>query len=559
MELWESLFSSGHGVANALFAVSLVAVTGLAIGEIRLFGIKLGIAGPLFAGIFFGYFGLSMNEHMLEFIREFGLALFVYGIGNAVGPTFFSSFAKDGLRLNILAVLIVGGGALIAVGLHYAFNTPWEAVIGLFSGGTTNTPSLAAGIGMLGQVAATPQQLATPAAAYAVAYPFGIIGILLVMALIRIFFGVAIPREAAQWEESRRSSQKALDRMNIEVRNEQVAGHTVSEILGGASRKLVISRVSRDGVQTVANADFRIKLNDVVLAVGEKRNLQDLQWLLGQPARISLEEEPSSQLQSRRLVVTHSRMFGRTIGEVDPLRTYGVSITRLNRQSLELVPDGATHLQFGDILMVVGERGKLDHFAEAIGNDDKSLTHAQVIPIFIGLALGVLLGSIPFAIPGVPVPIKLGLAGGPLIVAILLSRLGSIGPVVWFMPPGVNHIVRELGITCFMVCVGIYSGPRFISSIVSGDGLIWMAQATLITFIPLFLVGLFARIFLKLNYLTLCGVLSGTMTDPPALAFANALSPSQAQSTGYSAVYPLTMCLRIIAPQLIIAMLWGLS
>ncbi|SJZ92063.1 putative transporter [Consotaella salsifontis] len=555
MELWRTLFASGEGVANALFAVSLVAVAGLAIGEIKVFGIKLGIAGPLFAGIGFGYFGLTMNEHMLEFVREFGLALFVYGIGNAVGPTFFSSFAKDGLRLNALAVLVVGGGALITVFLHYAFGTPWEAVIGLFSGGTTNTPSLAAGISMLRQVNATPDQLATPAAAYAVAYPFGIIGILLVMGLIRIFFSVKIPEEAAEWEKARQASRFTLDRMNIEVQNEQVAEHTIGEVLGGAKRNLVISRVSRDGTQAIADPNFKLRKGDVVLAVGEKRHLQDLQWLLGQPAQVRLQDESKGPIQAQRLVVTHSRLFGKTIGEVNP-RAYGVTITRLNRQSLELVPDDASQLQFGDILMVVGERDKLSRFAEVVGNDDKSLTHAQVIPIFVGLALGVILGSIPFTIPGIPVPIKLGLAGGPLIVAILLSRLGSFGPIVWFMPPGVNHIIRELGITCFMVCVGIYSGPRFISAIASGDGLIWMAQATMITFIPLFLVGFFARMILKINYLTLCGVLSGTMTDPPALAFANALSPSQAQATGYSAVYPLTMCLRIIAPQLIIAMLW---
>jgi putative transport protein len=555
-----NLFFSGAGTANAVMVIAVVAVLGLAFGNIKFGPIQLGIAGPLFVGIALGHFGFKMNMDILGFARDFGLVLFVYAIGIRVGPGFFSAFKKDGALLNGFAVAIVVLGALIAVAIHYTVGLPLEVVTGLLAGGTTNTPSLGAAQSMLATLHGTPAQVGMPGLAYAVAYPFGIIGILLTMGFVRMLFRVDVPTEAAAFTASRSPNRPAIERMSIEIRTQTVEGVPLPQVPGlrDVSMGVIVSRLMHDGSQHVAIPSDVFHVGDVVLCNGPRPQLEKLRDILGIEAPLALHEM-DSPLASRDMLVTQTKIVGKHIADLHIRDLYGVTITRLNRAGTDLTPSPSAKLQFGDYISCVGEEIRLKQVEAILGNQSSAFNHTQIIPIFIGITLGVLLGSIPIYIPGVPAPLALGLAGGPVIVAIILARIGTIGPLRWNMPPDTIDTVRELGISLFMACVGIYAGKSFIATVMNGDGLLWMGCAALITFIPLCLVGLVARGVFKVNYLTLCGVLTGSMTDPPAISFANAMSPSQAQSTGYAAVYPLTMCLRILSPQLILAILWVIS
>lgn len=555
MDWLQSLFFSGHGVANSVVAICLVAILGLAAGEIKIKAIKLGIAGPLFVGIAFGHFGLKMEKEILEFARDFGLILFVYAVGITVGPGFLEAFKKEGVLLNALAALIVVSGGVIAVGLHFGFSLPLDVVVGLFSGGTTNTPSLAAGMEMLKELKATSEQIGVPGQAYAVAYPFGIIGILLTMGLVRMIFRVNVAADSDTWKTAPGQDLKTIETMTIDVRNPDIIGNPIGKLRPLRDQDVVVSRFMRSGTQRVASLDEQIHIGDTVLAIGPRPQLEELCDSLGQEASIKLQDT-QGPIKAQRLIVTSSQALGKRIADFS---SSGIIVTRLTRGPVELIPDRTVKLQFGDQLMCVGEIDALDAFAKRLGNDAKALQHTQMIPIFLGIFLGAFLGSVPLFIPGLPAPLKLGLAGGPVVIAIMLSRIGHIGPLVWHMPAATTSALREIGITMFMCCVGLYAGNSFINTLIHGDGFKWMACATLITFLPLCLAGLIARGIFKLNYLTVCGVLAGSMTDPPALAFANAIHPSDAQATAYATVYPLTMCLRILAPQIMLAALWAAS
>lgn len=551
-----SLLLSGHGVANALMVMTLVCTLGLMLGELRIGPVKLGIAGPLFVGLALGHFGFRIDGEIREFAQSFGLILFVYAIGITVGPGFFASFRREGALLNGLAVCIVVVGALLAVGIAELVGLPLEVVVGLLSGATTNTPSLAASTQMLHTLHATADQTMAPGLGYAVAYPFGVIGILVAMAILRRLFGIRLADEAASWSETRQRAAIALERMSIEVRTGPAEGILVRDVPGPHEIGTVISRIRHGGDQRVAMPGDRLMRGDVVLVVGPRPRLIALRDLLGVEAAEPLEPT-AGPVRSLRLVVTRRQAVGHSLADLHLRAGHRVTITRLIRAGVELVPDGQTRLSFGDDLVCVGTEPDLKVVAGVLGNQKTALQFPQIIPIFLGLALGVALGCIPIYLPGVPAPLSLGLAGGPVVAAILLSRLGSIGPLVWQMPPGVTHTLRELGVTLFMSCVGVNAGASFITTLVNGDGLLWMACAAVITLVPLLVAGVIGRATFGINYLTLCGVLAGSMTDPPALAFANTLAPSQAQATAYAAVYPLTMCLRILSPQIILALLWA--
>jgi putative transport protein len=556
--MWfHDLFFSGEHVANAVMVIAVVSVLGLAFGQIKFGPIQLGIAGPLFVGIALGHFGFKMNPELLAFAREFGLILFVYAIGIRVGPGFFSAFKKDGALLNGFAVAIVTLGALTAVAIHLVVGVPLQVVTGLLAGATTNTPSLAAAQQMLTTLHAAPEQVATTGLGYAVAYPFGIIGILLTMGLVRMLFRVNVPAEAAQFAAARSANHSPIERMSIEIRSPAVAGLRLSEVpsLHDVSMGVIVSRMMHDGRQHVAVPQDIFQVGDVVLCNGPRLQLKKLCDVLGVESGVKLHEL-DSPLVSRDMLVTHTKIFGKHIADLHIRDLYGVTITRLNRSGIDLTPSAHVRLQFGDYISCVGEEDRLKQVEAIVGNQGSALNHTQIIPIFIGIALGVLLGSIPVYIPGVPAPLSLGLAGGPVVVAIILARIGTLGPLRWNMPPDTIDTIRELGVSLFMACVGIYAGKSFVATVMNGDGILWMACAALITFIPICLVGLVARSVFKVNYLSLCGVLAGSMTDPPALAFANGLNASQAQATAYAAVYPLTMCLRILSPQIILGLLW---
>lgn len=543
-------FAAAHAVAYALIVLSLVAIAGLALGSIRIGGVQLGIGGVLFAGIAFAHFGFAIDPQVLEFVREFGLILFVYAIGLHVGPGFFGALRKDGLTLNLLAAALVGLGVLVTVALHLFAGVPLTVALGLMAGATTNTPSLAAGTQILKDVGVDEALRGLVPLGYALAYPFGIVGIILTMILLRGLFRLD-PARAAQAFDAARSAGGGLETMNIEVRNAALEGLRLRDIPAFAHLGVVVSRVLHLGSQEVVDPEHRLYVGDVVLAVGKKKNLEDLRIILGgEVSPLNLKEMPST-VKWQRLVVTSQAARGKTLADLDLAHRHRVVLSRLVRAGVELTPTGPLRLQFGDIVTAIGEPEALTRVAALLGNRSEALNQAQIPPIFIGILLGVVLGSIPIAVPGLPAPLKLGLAGGPLVAAILLSRLGHLGPLVWFMPPVANHVLREVGIVLFLACAGLKSGGRFVETIVAGDGLSWLFYGALITIVPLLIVGLAAHLWTRLNYLTLCGLLAGGMTDPPALAFANGLQRSEAQSLGYATVYPLVMFLRVLAPQIL--------
>ena len=543
-----------HGPAEALLVLSLAAAGGLALGQIKVRGVKLGVGGVLFAGLALGHFGLSMDPTMLAFAREFGLVLFVYAIGVTVGPGFFESFKKDGLALNLMAAAVVLLGSGVAVAVHLWGGVPLPAVLGLLSGAVTNTPSLAAGQEVLTQLGVTG---AVQGQAYAVAYPFGIVGILLSMLALRILRRQDPNAAAAAFEAAQGEHNAVVQTVNVEVRNPAVFGVRLRDLDELREMGVVLSRVLHDGSQHVVHADDVLAEGDVVLAVGGADKLPRLTRLLGPVASVDLKAMQTEDVAWERQVVTRSEVLGKTLGALGLRGRLGVVVSRVNRSGHELVPGAGLKLQFGDMLTLVGPPGSMPMVADIIGNRSKALQETQMPAIFIGVALGMLVGSLPIALPGLPSAVKLGLAGGPLVVAILLSRLGRLGRVVWFMPPAANHLMRDLGIALFLAAVGVKSGHGFLETLVNGAGLQWMAWGVLITLAPLLTVAFVGSWLSKVNYLSMCGVLAGSMTDPPALAFAQGLAPSEAPILAYAAVYPLVMVLRVMAPQIIALTLWA--
>ncbi len=550
-----TLFSGLDSVTQGLLVLCLVAVTGLLIGRLRLGTVSLGIGGVLFAGILWGHLGLHVDPEVGFFLREFGLILFVYTIGIQVGPGFFSALRRAGLALNGMAAALVALSVLVAAALHLALDLPIPVMLGLLSGATTNTPSLGAATQMLTTVGAEAEALTLPGLGYAVAYPFGILGILLTMILVRAVLRVKVDREQAAFEADRAAQRQTMDTVTLEVANPNMEGLALGALPGLEAMGIVCSRVMRDGAVQVAHANMPVRLGDVLLLVGRPEKLRDMVRILGHRVETDLKAVPS-EVKWRRLVVTRSSVLGKTIGDLDVLQRYDVVISRVTRAGVELPPSAKLRLQFGDICTVIGQPGNLDAAARVFGNREQALQQAQILPIFLGIALGVLLGSIPLMVPGMPAPVKLGLAGGPLLAAILLARLGHLGPFVWFMPPSANHALREIGIVLFLGIVGLKAGESFVTILTEGDGLSWLLYGAIITLVPLLIVGFVARLALRMNYLTLCGLLAGGMTDPPALAFANAIRPSEAPALAYATVYPLVMVLRILAPQILVLIFW---
>lgn len=548
-------------IAITISLLSLVAVLGLWIGHWKIRGVGLGIGGVLFGGILVSHFttqyGITLDARTMHFVQEFGLILFVYTIGIQVGPGFFSSLRSSGLKLNLFAMMIVFLGALIVIAMYKLFGLELPVILGIFSGAITNTPSLGAGQQILAELGFT-NITETMGTAYAMAYPFGICGILLTMWLIRLFFKIKVDQEAAAFEREMNHDKETLSAINVCVTNPNLAGLRMSEIPGLELKDVICSRLKRGDLLLVPKDDTIVNLNDYLHLVGEPAVLHRVQLVVGELAANELLTTRGTDLRTVRVVVTNEQVLGKKIRDLNIHQKYEVVISRLNRAGVELVPSQNTSLQFGDVLNLVGRLDAIEAVTAIIGNAQQKLQQVQMLPVFIGIGLGVLLGSIPVQIPGFPVALKLGLAGGPLVVALILARIGSIGKLYWFMPPSANLALREIGIVLFLSVVGLKSGGNFLESLIDGDGGEWVLYGAVITFIPLFITGIVARIYGKLNYLTICGLLAGSMTDPPALAFANALKEeSGAASLSYATVYPLVMFLRIITPQLLaILLLW---
>lgn len=539
-------------VAHALLLLSVASAAGIALGSIRLGGVSLGIAGVLFAGLLLGHFGFHADERVLEFVREFGLVLFVYAIGIQMGPGFFASLRRQGLRLNLLCAALVAGGVAVALAVHFVAGVPMPAAVGILAGATTNTPSLAAVQQALKDVpAAAEAALVAPGLAYAVAYPFGIIGVILAMLAVQRIFRIDAAREAEAYAAAARPAQRPLRTASLEVTNPNVDGRPLAKV--PAADEVVVSRLLRAGRVEIAGAESVLRLGDVLLAVGTDEALENLRIVVGRVSAVDVERQPSP-LAVSRIVVTRSQVLGRTVQDLDIARRYGVRITRISRSEVEFSPTPQVPLHFGDTLVAVGEEDSIRKLAADFGNSVQRLQHPQLIPVFVGIALGVLAGSVPFSIPGLPAPVRLGLAGGPLVVAILLSRVSHVGPLVWYMPFSAVLLVRELGIVLFLSCVGLRAGGRFAETLVAGDGLLWAACGAAVTLIPLLAVGLAARRWMRLDYVTLCGLLAGGMTDPPALAFATQRIGSDAPASAYATVYPLAMVLRVLSAQALVVL-----
>ncbi|EPS8061500.1 putative transporter [Escherichia coli] len=550
-------------IALTVSILALVAVVGLFIGNVKFRGVGLGIGGVLFGGIIVGHFvsqaGMTLSSDMLHVIQEFGLILFVYTIGIQVGPGFFASLRVSGLRLNLFAVLIVIIGGLVTAILHKLFDIPLPVVLGIFSGAVTNTPALGAGQQILRDLGTPMAMVDQMGMSYAMAYPFGICGILFTMWMLRVIFRVNVETEAQQHESTRTNGGALIRTINIRVENPNLHNLAIKDVPILNGDKVICSRLKREETLKVPSPETVIQLGDLLHLVGQPADLHNAQLVIGQEVDTSLSTK-GTDLRVARVVVTNENVLGKRIRDLHFKERYDVVISCLNRAGVELVASSDISLQFGDILNLVGRPSAIDAVANVLGNAQQKLQQVQMLPVFIGIGLGVLLGSIPVFVPGFPAALKLGLAGGPLIMALILGRIGSIGKLYWFMPPSANLALRELGIVLFLSVVGLKSGGDFIHTLVDGEGLSWIGYGALITAVPLITVGILARMLAKMNYLTMCGMLAGSMTDPPALAFANNLHPtSGAAALSYATVYPLVMFLRIITPQLLAVLFWSIG
>lgn len=546
MDLFSPLFSA-QSPAWAVFVIMLVAAAGLALGNLKAAGVNLGIAGVLFSGILFGHFGFDVDHATLEFLRDFGLILFVYSIGTQVGPGFFSSFRKQGLALNLLAAGVVLGGVAVTLALAKLAGLEIPTAVGMYSGAVTNTPSLAAAQQAL--AASSPEAADAASVGYALAYPGAIVGIILTMIVIRRLFRAQVERDLAEPPAERQGP--ALVNASVVVENKNLDGIRIGEIPAIAELGVVVSRVYHAGQVAVAHDDTVLRAGDVVLAVGHEESVNKFVLVVGSRSEMDLKKLPSRILHSR-VVVTRKEVIGKTLDELGLESQYDVAATRVARADVEFLVSDTYRLQFADNLVIVGEEAAVAKAAALLGNSPKDLNHPQLIPAFIGIAAGVFLGSLPISLPGLDAPVKLGLAGGPLLMAIALSYIQHIGPLNWYLPPAGNLMLREFGIVLFLACVGLKAGGRFFETLLHGGGARLVLLSFLITVLPILLAGVIAKLKFRTNYLSLCGALAGSMTDPPALAFANALSPSNLSAMSYATVYPLVMILRVISAQVLV-------
>ncbi|MDR1415363.1 MAG: putative transporter [Odoribacteraceae bacterium] len=547
---WFHSLLFGEGVAHAVLLFAIVIAAGIVLGKVKIKGISLGITWILFVGIACSHFGMRVDGHILHFVKEFGLILFVYSIGLQVGPGFFSSFKKGGIRLNLLATAVVLLGVAITYLLHRVTDVPITTFVGILSGAVTNTP----GLGAAQQAYTDMTGMNDPSIAlgYAVAYPLGVLGIIGSILLMRAIFRVNIKRESERHDSLELDKAAGVKPFSLQLTNPRLYGRLLHEVRDMLNRQIVFSRVCHaDGSIELASSSTRLQEGDRLLVVAAPGDIDSIIAFLGEQVEVEWEKL-DKQLISRRIVVTRAEINGRQLGELKLRNNFGINITRVNRAGVDLVANPRLHLQLGDRLTVVGPDAAVDHVAKVLGNSLNRLREPNLVPIFLGIFLGIILGSIPFVFPGIPQPVKLGLAGGPLIVSILLSRFGPHYKLVTYTTVSANLMLREIGISLFLASVGLGAGEEFLSTIVNGGGYTWVGYGFLITVIPLLLVGIVARAFYKVDYFTLMGLLAGSTTDPPALAYSNAAAGNDAPAVAYATVYPLTMFLRVLTAQLLI-------
>ena len=549
MDWLVNLFTA-NSIAHAVLILGLTIALGLLLGRIKFGSVSLGITWVLFVGIVLSHFGLGIDPEICHFVKEFGLILFVYSIGLQVGPGFFSSLKEGGVTLNSLAVLIILLGCVTCYTIHLITGEDLTTMIGVLSGAVTNTPGLGAAQQTISDTIAdsaeTTNRLAT---AYAVAYPLGVVGIIVSMLLIRYLFRIKLDREKVLAE---RSNAPKTVRIDLKVSNKGIIGKKIEDIAHITRSKFVVARMIRDGKQEIASGDTELREGDIMRVVISNRDVELVQSLIGESVQLDDKEwqTSASNLEKRRILVTKSGINGKHISDLHIRESYNVTITRVVRAGIELVATYELRLQMGDVVVVVGRKNDLDQVAAILGNSVRRLDHPNLLPIFIGIFLGVLLGSIPIMLPGVPLPVKLGLAGGPLVVAILMARYGPNYKLVTFTTNSANMMIREGGISLFLAAVGLGAGEGFVDAIADG-GYWWILYGVAITMLPLLITGILARKVFKLDYFSIMGLMSGAMTDPPALAYANSVSTNDRSAVAYATVYPLTMFLRIFTAQIL--------
>jgi len=551
---WITELLWGNGIAHTVLLLAFVIAVGIALSKIKIGGISLGIAMVLFSGIAVSHFGFQGDDSTLNFIKEFGLILFIYAIGLQVGPGFFSSLKKGGILLNLLAVGIVMLGVITTLIIYYISNLPISTMVGILSGAVTNTPGLGAA-----QETYTSMHGGTGdptiALGYAVVYPLGVFGIIFSIAIIRYIFRINFKKENEQLEADNINKKDQASVLSMEIRNPAIFGKSVQSLMNIIDREFVISRVMNTAGKTeIVSSETILNEGDKVVVVTTPQNIEAIAIFIGKRIDMSIDDwsKHESELMSRRILITQPEINGKALYQINLRHRFGVNVTRVNRSGIDLVARPDLKLIVGDRVTVVGTKQSIAGAEKVLGNELKRLNEPNLIPIFIGIFFGVLLGSIPFSIPGMPQPVKLGLAGGPLIVAILMSYFGTKSKLVTYTTMSANLMVREIGICLFLACVGLDAGKDFVETIVNKDGLNWIGYGVIITVVPLIVAGIIGRYFFHLNYFTLMGLLAGSTTDPPALSYATVTATNDNPTVSYASVYPLTMFLRVMSAQLLI-------
>ena len=537
---------------SCILKVGLAVALGIAIGRINVRGLRLGVSGVLFSALLMGQLGMTLQPEVLSFARDFSLVLFVYAIGLQVGPGFFTSLRSEGVRLNLLATAVVVLGAVLTAMFVWAARLPRDSASGLYSGAYTTTPGLAAGQVVLRQLLAdapgsTNEAMSTTGLAYAVSYPFGLVGPILVLVFVRRLFRIDMSKERAELDAQRAT--KTLSIVDFEVTERVHAGLPLRALAELSGRPVTLSRLYRGGTMSVPTADTIVELGDVYRAVGDTGEVDQVVALLGRPSKLDLGAVGGNLIR-KDLLVTKPQVLRKTLRDLDlPGRT-GVAIARVSRAGIEIAPTATLALKFADHVTAIGPEAGMKLVEEELGNEESALNRASLMPVFLGIVAGVLVGAIPIRLPGMPVPLKIGLAGGPMLAAIGLSQLGSVGSVVWYMPAAANQMVRDLGLAIFLACIGFQCGGGFLERAAHG-GAWYIVLGAVVTVLPLFLVACFARYVLRMNFVTLSGWLAGAMTSMPALLFANEATESEAPAVAFAAVAPVSEILPIICAELL--------
>ena len=559
--LWlKDLFTTTDSVAHITLLYAVVIAVGVYLGKIKIGGVSLGVTFVLFAGIVAGHIGFTAPTPILSFVQDFGLILFVYMIGLQVGPGFFESFGTQGIKLNGLAATAILLNILVMFACYFIFfdtsnkmNLPM--MVGTLYGAVTNTPGLGAANEALGTVFG--QNAPQIASAYACAYPLGVLGIIGATILIRYICNVKLENEEERLkaQEGVKANQKPY-KMHLEVSNKYLEGKTLLQVHDFLNRDFVVSRIVHEGELSIPNRDTVFHVGDQMLVVCAEADQEAIMAFIGPKLNIDFEQQ-DQPLVSKRILITNPKINGKSLASMHFSSMHGVNVTRVTRQGIDLFASAGLPLQVGDKIMVVGPEDAVDRVANKMGNSVRRLNAPNIATIFVGIFLGLIFGMFPLSIPGMPVPVKLGLAGGPLIIAILIGRYGYKIHLVTYTTTSANMMLREIGLVLFLASVGIKAGANFFDTVIDGDGLLYVLTGFLITIIPIMIVGPIARLKYHFNYFTIAGMIAGTYTDPPALAYSNSICSKEAPALGYSTVYPLSMFLRIFTAQIVVLFFCG--